>query len=80
MTVTVADPSCCRCGRRATWIGIAGAAQAICSVGCAGKCPKCLSLEIEPFVAYGYWGLGGPSPSTSLMHCIPCGAVFEEKP
>ncbi len=66
---------CKRCNGRAVYIGISGSAELVCVRDCAGRCPGCLSFQVEPFVTYSYWGFVPPT-TTSQMHCIACGAVW----
>ena len=77
--MAVADPVCVRCGERCVWIGIGPGANAVCKRECSGKCPRCLSTAVEPFVRWSYWSLAPqPDPDHKSMHCLPCGNVWEE--
>jgi hypothetical protein len=69
---------CKRCGGRAVHIGISGAAELVCARDCKGKCPTCLSADVEPFVTYSY-GPFGPIRDHKVMHCKPHGHVWEDR-
>lgn len=75
--MTIANPVCKRCKGRAVYIGIGGGAEPVCARDCAGRCPKCLTTEIEPFAVSAY--MGPFANSSRVMHCKPHGHVWEER-
>lgn len=87
-----ASPRCARCGGRAVWIGIGPGAEPACARECAGRCPRCLSDDVAPFVVPRYFpgmwfGSGdddeentAPDGAPAREHCNACGAVWEVSP
>ncbi len=71
------DGPCKRCGGASIRIGISGGSPLVCKRDCAGKCPTCLSPDIEPFVTWSYMGFAG-STTEGTMHCIKHGHVWTE--
>lgn len=72
------SPVCGRCKAPAVYIGIGPAAELACKYDCEGRCPKCYSIEVEPFTLWNGFGTLSTAASDDVMHCLACGRLFEQ--